>query len=128
VAKFLSPEWLDLQHELAAGLPPRAGLDARVQYVVTGSPEGDVKYVTTFAAGALAANQPGPDPSAEVTLTIPYAEALEVATGRLDANVAFMQGRIKVEGAMAPFLALLPATQTDEYRAMQRRLAEATEA
>jgi putative sterol carrier protein len=113
---------------LATGLPSRAGLDARVQYVVTGSPDGDVKYVTTFAAGAITANQPGTDPSAEVTLTIPYAEALDIATGHLDANVAFMQGRIKVEGAMGPFLALLPATQTDEYHAMQERLAEATEA
>lgn len=124
---FLSQPWLDLQRELASGLPARPGVSARIQHVVTGAAGGDVRYVTVVADGTIAENVLGVDGQADLTLTATAADAREIATGRLDANAAFMQGRIKVEGAMGPFLELLPLTQTDEYRALQHQLAEATD-
>jgi len=43
MAKYLSQEWLDEGRKLSDEFPERPGASARMQYVVTGAPEGDVK-------------------------------------------------------------------------------------
>ena len=40
MAKFLSQEWLDLQKDLGQEFPERPGATARMQYKVTGAPDG----------------------------------------------------------------------------------------
>ena len=52
-AAFLSPEWLDLQREVFAGLPQHGGESARVQYTVTGAPEGEAAYWVVYEDGRL---------------------------------------------------------------------------
>ena len=42
---FLSEAWFELQRSLGAELPERPGATARVQHVVSGTPEGEVRYV-----------------------------------------------------------------------------------
>lgn len=123
---YLSQEWLDLQKELAQALPSRPGVSARLQFVVTGSPHGEVRYHQTVADGLLVALQLGDDPNAEVTLTHSYAVALEIATGKVDANEAFMQGRVKVVGPMGKVMAVIPLTQSAEYAAVLASLAAQT--
>jgi hypothetical protein len=113
---YLSEGWLDLQRELLGGLPERPGATARVQQVVSGAPGGEVRYALQIVDGRLAAATLGEDPEAEVTLTQPYADAVQIARGELDANVAFMQGRVKVVGDMGKVMALMPLTDSDEYR------------
>ena len=54
-------------------------------------------------------------------------DARAVVAGDLDPSVAFMQGRMKVAGAMAPLLDLLALAGTDEGRARIGRVAELTE-
>lgn len=49
MAKFLTQEWLDLQKDLAQEFPERPGATARMQYKVTGTPEGDVTFHTVTA-------------------------------------------------------------------------------
>ena len=112
---YLSQEWLDLEKELAGGLPERPGATARVQFVITGAPDGEVRYHQTAVDGRLVDLQLGDDPDADVTLTQTYAVAVEIATGMLDANAAFMQGRVKVVGSMGKVMALIPLTQSAEY-------------
>jgi putative sterol carrier protein len=59
--------------------------------------------------------------------TLSDTDARAVVAGDLDPSVAFMQGRMKVAGAMAPLLDLLALAGTDEGRARIGRVAELTE-
>ena len=53
VAKYLTQEWLDEARELAKDQPERPGASARMQYVVTGGPDGDIKYYWVLENGKL---------------------------------------------------------------------------
>jgi predicted lipid carrier protein YhbT len=123
---YLSQAWLDRQRELGSGLPERQGATATVQHVVSGAPDGEVRYAHAIVDGRLAAARLGNDPAAEVTLTQTYADAVLIARGELDGNVAFMQGRVKVVGDMGKVMALMPLTDSDEYRDVVAELAAQT--
>ena len=127
MAQYLSQEWLDLQKELGQQFPERPGATARMQYVVTGAPEGDVKYFTVIEEGKMLQNELGSDDQAEFTLTSTYDDSVKVLKGELDANAAFMQGRMKVTGNMGKLMSLMPLTQSPEYKAIQAQVAEQTE-
>ncbi len=127
MAKYLSQEWLDLQRELAQEFPERAGASAHMQYVVTGTPDGDVRYFTTIENGKILENTLGEDGAAEFTLTSTYDDSVKVLKGELDANAAFMQGRMKVTGNMGKLMSLMPLTQSAEYKAIQAKVADQTE-
>lgn len=125
--KWLTQEWLDEQRRLAETQPERPGASARMQYVVTGGPDGDIKYYWLLDNGKLVQSQLGELSDAEVTLTVTYDDAMKIQQGELDPNAAFMQGRIKVTGNMAKLMALLPITNSPEYKQFQEELREVTE-
>ena len=113
----LTQAWLDAQVEATAGLPERPGASARIEYRVSGGPDGEVVFHTVLTDGRIVENALGEDPDADFTVLVPHAEHLAVVEGTLDANVAFMQGRIKVTGDIGKMLSVLPVTATDEWRA-----------
>ena len=123
--EFLSEDWVSLQRELGAALPPRPGVSARVQFTVTGAP-GEVVYWLAWEDGRVVDGGLGPDPAAEVQLVTPRALAAELAQGRVEPSVAFMQGRMKTSGDQAALLRVLAATATPEYEAGVRASAERT--
>ncbi len=127
MAKWLTQEWLDEQTRLSADQPERPGASARMQYVVTGGPEGDIRYYWVLEDGKLLENKLGTIPDPELTLTIFWDDAMQMQKGELDEQAAFMQGKVKVEGNMAKLMALLPITSSPEYRALQQKLREITE-
>ena len=127
MSKFLSQEWLDETRALAADQPERPGASAKMQYVVTGGPDGDVSYYWVLENGKLLESKTGTLDEAEVTLTQSYEDAVKVQKGELDANAAFMQGRVKVTGNMAKLMALLPLTNAPEYKGLQEKIKEVTE-
>lgn len=127
MAKWLTQEWLDIGKEMGASQPERKGASARMQYVITGGPEGDVHYYWVLVDGHLDESQLGDLEDAEVTLTQTYQDAMRIQKGELDANAAFMQGRVKVTGNMAKLMSLLPITNAPEYKKMQTELLEITE-
>lgn len=127
MAKYLSQEWLDLQKDLAQDFPERPGATARMQYVVTGTPDGDVKYVTVIDNGTMVENRLGTDDDAEFTLSSTYDDSVKILQGELDANAAFMQGRMKVTGNMGKLMSLMPLTQSPEYKDIQAKVADQTE-
>ena len=127
MAKYLSQEWLDLQKELAQEFPDRPGATARMQYLITGTPDGDVSYYQVIEDGKMLESTLGTDPDAEFTLSQTYDDSVKIAKGELDANAAFMQGRIKVTGNMGKLMSLMPLTQSPEYKAIVAKVSEQTE-
>ncbi len=127
MAKFLTQEWLDEGRKLAEGQPERPGATARMQYVVTGGPAGDVQYYWVLENGKLVESSLGELSDAEVTLSQSYDDAVRIQKGELDANAAFMQGRVKVSGNMAKLMSLLPITNSPEYKALQGEILAITE-
>ena len=123
---WMTQEWMDAQRELAQDQPERPGATARMQYVVTGGPEGDIRYYWVLEDGHLRENALGTLDDAELTLTQSYEDAVSIQKGELDEQAAFMQGRIKVEGNMAKLMALLPITSSPEYRELQSKIREIT--
>ncbi len=126
--KYLSQEWLDAGRELAQQFPERPGATARLQYQVNSTPSGDVRYYWVVENGNLQESTLGDDPDAEITLSMSYDDAVKMQRGELDANAAFMQGRIKVVPGsnMGKLMSLLPLTQSPEYKAIQSKINDIT--
>ncbi len=125
--KYLSQPWLDAQKELAQAFPERPGATARMQYHVTGGPDGDIRYYWVVVNGTITEDVLGDDPDAEFTLTLSLEDSIKIQKGELDPNAAFMQGRMKVSGNMGKLMTLLPLTQSPEYKAIQEKIREVTE-
>jgi len=125
--KYLSQPWLDAQKELAQAFPERPGATARMQYHVTGGPNGDIRYYWVVVNGTITEDVLGDDPDAEFTLTLSLEDSIKIQKGELDPNAAFMQGRMKVSGNMGKLMTLLPLTQSPEYKAIQEKIREVTE-
>jgi alkyl sulfatase BDS1-like metallo-beta-lactamase superfamily hydrolase len=127
MSQYLSQEWLDETRKLAETQPVRPGATARIQYVTTGAPEGDIKYYWVLEDGKILDSQLGEIDDSDFTLTMTYDDAVKVQKGELDPNAAFMQGRMKVSGNMAKLMSLLPLTNSPEYRALQEEIRGITE-
>jgi predicted lipid carrier protein YhbT len=125
--KWMSAEWHDRYKELAESQPDRPGATIFMQYVITGGPDGDIKYWSNIKDGKIVDQQVGESPDAEVTLTTSHADAVAIQKGELDANAAFMQGRVKVGGEMGTLMSLLPITGTAEYKKLQEDIRAETE-
>ena len=127
VAKYLTQEWLDESRALAASQPDRPGATVRMNWVVTGGPAGDVSYYWVLVNGKLEESALGTLDDAEVTLTSSYDDSVKQIKGELDANAAFMQGRVKVTGNMAKLMSLLPLTNSPEYKQLGEKIRDITE-
>ena len=127
MAKFLSQEWLDEGRKLSQEFPERPGATARMQFAVTGAPDGDVKYYQVLENGKILESTLGEDANADFTMTSAYDDTVKIQKGELDPNAAFMKGRMKVTGNMGKLMSLMPLTQSPEYKAIQQKINEITE-
>ncbi len=127
MSKWLSQEWLDETRKMAESQPVRPGVNATLQYVVTGGEGGDISYYWVIQDGHIADSKLGTLEGAEVTLTMSYADSMRVQKNELDANAAFMQGKVKIGGDMAKMMSLLPLTNSPEYKQLQKEIDEITE-
>jgi putative sterol carrier protein len=125
--KFLTQEWLDEARELAKDQPERPGASATIQYVVSGGPDGEVKYYWVLEDGKLLESHLGAIADPEITMTSTYADAVAIQKGELDPNAAFMQGRMKVTGNMGKLMQLMPLTSSPEYKALQDQIRAVTD-
>lgn len=105
--KFLTQEWSDavLAALNASGDVKSAtkGVELCIQQVVTGAPDGDVSYWTKFDDGTVTGSI-GDAADADVTITQDYDTAVAMSKGELNAQAAFMQGKLKVTGNMGKLL------------------------
>ena len=102
--KFLSDEHLA---EATAALNANddfvgaiANIDMGLQFHVTEAPEGEIDYYLTIADGA-AKMASGALEDADVSISSSHETALALFTGELNTQMAFMTGKIKVQGNMA---------------------------
>ena len=105
--KYLSDEWaskasdaLNTNDQFKGAI---AGITLSVQQNVTGGPDGDKSYYMQIDNGepkiALGEAQ-----TPDVTLTQDYETAVAIAKGELNAQNAFMTGKMKVTGNMAKLM------------------------
>lgn len=102
VIRYLSLEWLDA---LTAEVAASSGLQSLAKHhsigvtqVVTGGPEGDVVYHLQVGEG-LARFGAGPAEPEDVRMEQTWDTAVGVATGELNAQEAFIKGRILLTGS-----------------------------
>jgi putative sterol carrier protein len=131
MAQFLTQAWLDGMlgadaAEAGDAADPSAST-RRLQYIITGTPDGDVKYYVVAAGGRAREAQLGTTPEPDVTVTAGYDDWRSVELGELDPSIAFMQGVVKVSGDMAVFLPMLAATRSEASRGRRARAREVTE-
>ncbi|MGI9120418.1 MAG: SCP2 sterol-binding domain-containing protein [Acidimicrobiales bacterium] len=112
MARFLSPQWLDDAAACAAASPELAGATVgvrlRVQQVVTGGPDGEVRYSVSINDGQVELCS-GFQPDADVTFVADWATAVAMATGTVAAQEAFTTGRLQVRGDIDALLRHGPA-------------------
>jgi putative sterol carrier protein len=127
MAKWLTQEWLDESTRLAATQPVRPGASARLQYVITDGPDGDILYYWVVSDGRLVENRLGELVDSEVTMTETFEDAMAMQKGELDVNAAFMQGKVKVTGDVGKLMALLPITMSPEFHEFNQAVLAMTE-
>jgi SCP-2 sterol transfer family protein len=120
VARFLSEAWFEavMASTDSAGYDETDETDEtddtdesslHLQQVVTGTPDGEVRYGVRLARGRAIVIR-GPVKDADVTFTEDYPTAAAIARGELSAQAALLAGRMRVSGNLATLatLATLP--------------------
>ena len=109
--RYLSLEWLDaLTAEVAASAELQRLADEHivgVTQVVTGGPEGTVVYHLQVADGAASFGAGSAFPE-DVRMEQTWDTAVGVATGTLNAQEAFIKGRILLTGSQQKLMEAQP--------------------
>lgn len=111
--KFLSEEWVRAVQDALNGSEPfraAAGTQTvRLQQVVTGGPQGDVKYwlrlengQVTLGLGELGELGEPPD----ATVTQDYETAAAISRAELSPVAAYMSGKLRVSGDLMKLMQL----------------------
>ena len=107
--KYLSQEWVDQYNAALAGdeavHAALKGKSAALQMVISGAPQGDVRYWLRIADGSASAGL-GDLADADVTISQSYETSARVSQGELDGQKAFTQGKVKISGKMLKMMQL----------------------
>lgn len=99
MARFLSPEWFS---EAIAGEGGANGDGPPVvlEQVVHGGPDGEVVYRVEVTAGRARLRWPVPEgsPPPDLRLATDWSTSADIARGRLSAQRALVEGRLRVSG------------------------------
>jgi hypothetical protein len=115
VARFLSADWFDeIESASTSGTGSTSGAgstdpDQRLvmEQVVTGTPDGEVRYLVVVEGGRTHVVRPSPGDTpteAELTIICDWPTATAIAQGRLSTQRALMQGRLRVRGSPTALL------------------------
>jgi putative sterol carrier protein len=125
--KYLSQEFLDETVRISQGFADRPNANASIQYEVSGGPEGDISYYWVLVGGKLRDARLGTLPDADFSLRMSYDTSVKIQQGELNPNVAFMTGKMKASGNVGKLLALMPLTQSDDFKSLQAQLRAVSE-
>ncbi|WP_419917943.1 SCP2 sterol-binding domain-containing protein [Candidatus Poriferisocius sp.] len=127
-SRYLSDGWFRLNLEAASGWPERPGVSCTANFEVTGAPEGKVRYHAVIRDGRLVEMAGGHRADAAVSMVYRYEDALAEVVGGDHPDLAFMTGRMKLEGDYPRWVyglrALLNSPEHLTYRSL---LAEYTD-
>lgn len=84
-----------------------------VELLVQKTPDGDQRFAVTFDAADGEAFSADDDSAEPVELIATYPNALAIASGELNPNVAWMSGRLKSTGPTGPWLAVLALAESE---------------
>ena len=127
-ARFLSDDWFGLNLEAASGWPERPGVDCSANYEVTGAPDGKVRYHAVIRGGRLVEMASGKLADADVNIIYKYADARTEVSGGDHPDLAYMTGRMKLEGDYARWVfGLRPLLDSAEYDDFRSALGEYTD-
>lgn len=129
MAELLSSDWLSAVERALAGRSG-AGRDEGpvvVQVAVTAPKAPDARWWVRCAPEGVTVGGGTGTEEAAVTVSVGRQDLVALLDGSLPVDVGFMQGRVKVDGATAPVLALLAWTAGDDFAAARQMVAEATE-
>lgn len=101
--KFLSAEWTAAVTDALNSSPEfskaAGGQRAQIQQVVTGTPDGETKYYFKLDGGKAEISL-GELADPETTISQTYETATAINKRELNAQNAFMQGKLKISGNM----------------------------
>ncbi|KAA0234863.1 MAG: hypothetical protein JJLCMIEE_01037 [Acidimicrobiales bacterium] len=105
--RFLTAEWvdaldaaLDAAHDVAEAT---RGIELVVQQEIHFAPEGDSAFHMSFQRGRVSARH-GRHAEPDICFSQDYDTAVAIATGRLSAQTAFLQHRLRVQGDVVRLL------------------------
>ena len=125
---FLSEGWVAALAERGAALPEVPGADLVLQHEIAGAPDGKVRFHLEWRNGQLATAAIGKHAEPDVMVQAKAPDALRVLRGELSPDVAFMQGRLKIDGAYRTLLIDLREWRLSEpYRELWNAMAELTD-
>ncbi len=91
-------EWTAAAAAALAELPPIVGLDAVVEYTISGCPGGRVALTVTVREGTVAKLEVGRSADPDIAISVGYADAVAILSGELTSEAGYMSGAVKVEG------------------------------
>jgi putative sterol carrier protein len=107
--RYLSSEWVDEYNAVLAKddsvRDAVKGKSAVIQMVVSGAPQGEVRYWLRIGDGGASVGL-GDSDGADVTISQSYETSAQVARGELDGQKAFTQGKVKISGKMLKMMQL----------------------
>jgi putative sterol carrier protein len=90
--------------EVIGGMPGQfnaeaaKGMNAVYQYDITG--DGGTQFYTEIKDGQLTVKE-GTHPSPNITITMTAKDYLDLVNGKLNGQMAFMSGKLKIKGDMS---------------------------
>ena len=128
VEPFPSDEWLAAVHAASAGLPEVPGCSVTVSVEVSGGPAGRRRFGAVIVDGRLVELSSGRPAGADCAVSCVRDDARRMLSRRLDPAVAYMQGRLKVDGAYERVLfGLRPVLTGEAFSAFAAEVVTLTE-
>jgi putative sterol carrier protein len=108
--KYLTEEWAqatqDALNSSDAFKGSAGSQTAKVQQVVTGTPEGEVKYWFKLEGGVASLGVGELGEPADATITQDYDTAVKLAKNELTGTAAYMSGKLRVSGDLMKLMQL----------------------
>lgn len=101
--QLFDQEWIAAANEALAGLPVVDGVDAVIEYTISGRPVGRVTLTVTFVDGVFSGIAQGKadrseSGGADIAISMNYPDAVAILWGESTSDAGYMSGAVKVEG------------------------------
>lgn len=102
--QLLDPDWLAAAAAALADLPESEGASAVVDYVVSGAPQGKLTIGVVVDNGRVTTVAQRKSAAPDIVVSAGYDVVSSILRGRISADVAYMNGTLKVDGAHARWM------------------------